>query len=118
MITVQVVGRIGRDLSVKELGSGKKVLNFSVASSEGKEKTTWIEVMAWEKTAELISKFFTKGDMIALSGYLQDNSYEKNGVTVKGLKMVASQFAFCGAKNSGKNESEKEEANTEDVIPF
>jgi single-strand DNA-binding protein len=69
MITMNVVGTLGKDAEVKQVG-GKAVINFSVAVNQGygdNKTTLWVDCAKWgEKTG--ISQYLTKGTKVALHG--------------------------------------------------
>lgn len=81
---VQLIGNLGANPEIKTLESGKKVVNFSLATNEkfknqeGKliTDTQWHYIVAWGKTAEIIGKFVKKGQEIAIEGKLTHRSYE------------------------------------------
>ena len=72
-------GRTTRDVETKEIGSGKKVANFTLAvdrrTSDGKA-TDFFDCKAWGKTAEILAKYAPKGKLISVIGELQTRSYE------------------------------------------
>lgn len=79
-------GNIAKELSLKELDGGKKVLNFTIGSNEsykkGDEKltkTAWVNVVAWDGLAETISKYCDKGSEITIEGKIQTRSYQEEG---------------------------------------
>ena len=75
-------GRICNDLELKMTETGKRVVNFSIAINDGtKERphTTVIPVEAWENTADVITRYFHKGDQIIVSGRLIVRSYDDRG---------------------------------------
>lgn len=82
--SVQLIGRLGQDPEVKNLTSGKVVANFTIATSdsyrnadgEKVEDTQWHKVVAWGKTAELVSQYLKKGKEVALEGKLVHRSFE------------------------------------------
>lgn len=82
-----VIGRLGKDPELKSLSNETSVCNFSVAVSKKwkkkdgtqEEKTTWIGMSAWGKTAEVISKYLAKGSQAYFEGELETSSWEKNG---------------------------------------
>jgi single-strand DNA-binding protein len=79
------MGRITKDLEIKQTPNGAAVLSFSVAVdrySKNEEKAVdFISCVAWNKTAEFIGKYFGKGRMIAITGNLHTRNYEdKSGV--------------------------------------
>ena len=84
--TVILMGRITQDLELKQTQNGTSVLSFNVAVDRGyvkqgeERQTDFITCVAWRQTAEFISKYFSKGRMIALEGNLRTRTYDdKNG---------------------------------------
>jgi len=105
-INVTVVGSLGRDPEVKSTPTGKKVANFSVAVDQGfgdAKKTEWVNIVVWEKLAELTERFLKKGKTVALSGTLQTRSWEKDGVKQYRTEVVARDLTFLdsGSKSEG-----------------
>lgn len=73
MNTVTIVGRIGNDLELKEVGDSK-VVNFSLAEDyrKGKEKiTNWHRCALWGKSAEVFTDNLKKGDVVGVTGEIQ-----------------------------------------------
>ena len=107
--TVAIMGRLARDPELRQTQSGKSVASFTIACDRGRKdpngnsQTDWIPCTAWEKTAEFICKYFSKGQMIALDGRLQSRSYQdKNGQTRTAIEIVANNANFCGSKESAR----------------
>lgn len=81
---VQLIGRIGNALEIKETKTGKKFLNLSIATNEfyktqdgeRKQDTTWHKVIAWNKPAELMYNLLAKGNEIMIQGKLSSRSYD------------------------------------------
>ncbi len=99
--TVTIMGRLTFDPELRSTPSGKSVVSFSVAVSRqfDKEKTDFIDCTAWSKTADFISKYFRKGDMIALTGRLETSTFtDKNGSSRKSYSVTADNVSFCGSK--------------------
>lgn len=68
---VMELGRLVYDVEVKEVGENKnKVLNNRLAINIGKDRTTYVDIVAWNKTAELMEKYFKKGNEILVEGTL------------------------------------------------
>ncbi|CAM4317062.1 single-stranded DNA-binding protein [Flavobacterium terrigena] len=87
--SVQLIGHVGQEPEIKNLETGKKLANISIATNEvyykdngdKVEKTEWHRVTAWGKTAEIIEKYVTKGKEVAVEGKLTHRSYDdKDGV--------------------------------------
>lgn len=87
---VILVGRLGKNPEVRSVGSGNKVANFSIATSESwkdkvtgekKETTEWHNIVMWRGLAEIAEKYLHKGDLVYIEGKLKTRSWEKDGVT-------------------------------------
>jgi single-strand DNA-binding protein len=81
---VQLIGNLGNDPEIITLESGKKLAKFSLATNESYKnaqgekvtQTDWHNLIAWNKTADIIEKYVTKGKEIAIEGKLTSRSYE------------------------------------------
>jgi single-strand DNA-binding protein len=85
---VQLIGNLGNAPEVKTTESGKKLARFSVATNESYRnakgekvtETTWHNLVAWGKVAEIAEKYLTKGKEVAVEGKLINRSYtDKDG---------------------------------------
>ena len=64
-------------------------------------------MVAWRGTSEFICKYFAKGRMIAVSGFLQTRTWEdKQGSRHKATELVAQQVSFCGDKPKDQGQEE------------
>jgi len=95
-------GNVTKDIQTKTTPSGKAVCNFSVALNEGKDKTTFINCVAWDKTAELISQYVQKGDRLSGTGRLDVRSYDKDGEKRYVTEVVITQFDFPPKRNESE----------------
>ncbi len=108
-----IMGRLVADPELRvTTGSGISVTSITVAvdrrfTKQGEEKQAdFIDVIAWRQTAEFICKYFRKGSMIAIQGYIQTRNYEdKNGNKRKAVEIVADNVSFCGGKNENSTPS-------------
>lgn len=104
MNQVNVIGRLVRDIELKDLGEGKQVMNNTVAVStnfkkEGGQDTDFIPIVAWNKTAALMHQYCKKGSLIGLSGRIQSRSYvNKENETVYVVEMVVNTVNFLSSK--------------------
>jgi len=81
---VQLIGNLGNDPEIITLDSGQKLAKFSLATNEyykdadgqKQTKTEWHNLVAWNKTAELIESYVTKGKEIAIEGKLTNRSWD------------------------------------------
>jgi single-strand DNA-binding protein len=105
---VVIMGRLTKDVEERKTNSGKTVCGFCVALDDrfDKEKTHYVDVIAWNKTAEFICKYFGKGSAILVCGELQTRSWEdQQGNKRYATEVVAGEVCFCEAKrgNEGNN---------------
>ncbi len=100
-----IMGRLVADPELRSTQSGKNVTSFRVAVDRGFQKAgeerqaDFIDVVAWEKSAEFVTRFFKKGSMIAVQGRIQTRSYEdKTGGKRTAVEIVAENISFTGSK--------------------
>lgn len=113
-INVTAVGNLGKDPEVRATGSGVKVATFSIAVDQGygdKARTEWVNVLCFDKLAELAEKYLKKGKGIALSGTLQTSSWEDKQSGQKRYKteVVARDIVFMDSGGSGSGGGQKQE---------
>ena len=113
---VDLQGRIAQELNVRYTQSQKPVLSFSVAcerdfsGQDGKRPVDFYDVTAWNNTAEFISKYFAKGDMIIISGRLQTRDWkDKEGNKRRTTEIVADNAYFGGSKKERKTEAPEQQ---------
>lgn len=108
MLNVAIVmGRLTADPELRHTPSNIAVTSFTLAvdrsyvKSGENRQTDWIDVVAWRNTAEFISRYFKKGQMMIVEGSIQTRTYEdKNGGKRKAVELVASNVNFGEAKRS------------------
>jgi single-strand DNA-binding protein len=113
MIKLQVIGHLGKDVQINQVG-GKSVMNFNVAHSEKfkdaqgnqKEKTTWVDAAYWtDKTG--IAPYLKKGTLVYVEGTPEVRTYAKNdGTTGSSLTLRVNTVQLLGGgggNNSGNN---------------
>ena len=118
-INVTVIGSLGKDPEIRSTGSGKKVANFTVAVDQvfgDSKKTEWVNVLAWEKLADLAEKFLKKGKQVALSGTLQTSSWEDKATGQKKYKteVVARDITIMG---SASPKAERQSQTRSESVP-
>lgn len=107
---VFLLGQVGRDLEVKEIG-GAKYATFSLATSESyKDKngerqtnTEWHTIVCWRNTAEVVERYVTKGMQLFIEGQLRTRSWEDSeGKKRYVTEIVAKEVRFVGKKESSE----------------
>ena len=103
---ITIMGRLTRDPDLRRTGSGIAVASFTVAvdrdysgNDGGEKETDFIDCAAWRSTADFVSKYFTKGRMIVVSGRLQIRSWtDKDGNKRRTAEVVADNVYFGDSK--------------------
>lgn len=103
---ITIMGRLTRDPELRRTGSGIAVASFTVAvdrdfgnKDSGEKETDFIDCVAWRQTGEFVSKYFTKGRMIVVSGRLQIRPWtDKEGNKRRSAEVVADSCYFGDSK--------------------
>ena len=105
MNSICLMGRLTGDPELKTTQSGVSVTSFSVAvdrayrSKDQERQTDFINCVAWRQTAEFISRYFHKGQRIALQGSLQSRRYTANDGSQRTVyEVVVDNAFFCESK--------------------
>ena len=102
-------GRLTKAPELKQTNSGKSVCGFTIAvdRSRDREKTDFIPIVAWGKTAEFVNQWFGKGDLITIVGRIEVRNYDdKNGNKRTATEIIAEEV-LCGGSKNTTNASEK-----------
>ena len=110
---ITIMGRLTRDPELRRTGTGIAVASFTVAVDRdfsgrdgGEKETDFIDCVAWRQTGEFVSKYFTKGSMIVVSGRLQIRSWtDKDGNKRRTAEIVADNVYFGDSKRDGDSGS-------------
>lgn len=127
---VILIGNLGKDPEIRNLESGAKVANFSLATTEfykGKdgsrvEQTEWHNIVLWNNLAELAEKYLKKGNSIYVEGRIKNRTYDdKDGVKRYITEIMGNQMTFLGGPKSGEENTNSGGAaqavsNTSDVV--
>lgn len=109
--SVTLLGRVGQDPSVREVGQ-VKVASFSLATGgkyttkDGKEvdDTSWHNIVAWRSHAELVEKYIKKGSQVLIIGHLSYRKYTGNdGVERNSTDIIVDKIELCGGKSEGQS---------------
>ena len=113
MNIVILKGNLTRDVELKFLPNSVAVANFGIATNkrwndaqtgERREKATFVEITAWNKQAEVINEYFTKGSEILIQGELEFEQWQApDGTNRNRLKVRLNQFEFVGSRESNGN---------------
>ena len=109
-------GRLTKAPELKQTNSGKSVCGFTIAvdRNRDREKTDFIPIVAWGKTAEFVNQWFGKGDLITIVGHIEVRNYEdKNGNKRTATEIIAEEVLFGGIKNTTSASEKPTEAKTD-----
>ena len=102
-----LMGRLTRDPELRYTQSNIPVVTFSIAvdrnysNNGGERQTDFIDIVAWRRTAEFVSQWFTKGQMIVVVGSIQSRRWQdKNGNNRTSIEVVADEVQFGESKRS------------------
>lgn len=107
-----LMGRLTADPELRKTQNGTSVTTFTLAVNRGYTKsgeqpqTDFIDIVAWRNTAEFVSRYFVKGQLVAVEGQIQTRTWEdKNGQKRKTVEVVASEVFFAEPKRDGQPRS-------------
>lgn len=104
MNRVEIIGRLTKDVKSESTTSGKTYIRNSIAVDRRGDGTDFFEIVAWEKTAEFIEKYFHKGSKVGISGRLQSGSYtNKDGKKISTVSIVVEEVDFCESRETQDN---------------
>ena len=104
---VQLIGNLGNAPEIITLDSGKKLAKFSIATNDSYKNaqgekitdTQWHNLVAWNKTAEIVEKYLEKGKEVAIEGKLTSRSYDdKDGIKRYITEVVVNELLLLGNK--------------------
>lgn len=108
MNKVILMGRLTADPELRQTQNGTAVCKFTVAvnrkfadKTTGQHEADFVNCTAWSGTAEFVSRYFSKGQMIAIDGSLRTDSYQDRNypdVTHYTTEVTAENAYFTGGK--------------------
>ena len=117
---VMLIGNLTRDPELRQTPKGTAVAQFGLAvnrtfkgeDGQGREETTFVDLEAWGKQAEVIAKYLSKGKPVFIEGRLKLDQWEdKNGGGKRSkMRVVVENFQFLGARAQGDGGEEREPA--------
>jgi len=118
-----IAGNVGNVRGPNDVND-KRVLNFSVAVNEGKDRTTWFDCALWGDRADKLAPYIQKGGKVTVAGRVSPDVYEGQGK----LKLFVIDVTLQGSKGDGQQQSQQQTpaqtqqdsgpADFDDDIPF
>ena len=112
MNKVVLIGRLTKDPELRYSGNNTPVATFSIAvnrsfsNQQGEREADFINIVVWNKQAETVKNYLTKGSQVAIEGRIQTRTYDdQNGQKRYVTEVVANNVEFVGSKNSSTNTS-------------
>ena len=110
MNKVILIGRLTKDPELRYSGNNTPVASFSIAvnrtfsNQQGEREADFINIVVWNKQAETVKNYLTKGSQVAIEGRIQTRSYDdQNGQKRYVTEVVANNVEFVGSKKSSNN---------------
>ena len=102
---------------------GKNYCKFSLATSEPytkdgakQEKTTWHNIVAWEKLAEICSQYLKKGSKVYIEGKIDVSEYEKDGKKQYFTNIIAKDIILLDSKGEGSQSEQSDKPTNADSL--
>lgn len=101
MNSTNLIGRLTRDIEIRQTSNGKSVGSFTLAVNGYNDNPDFIRCQVWEKRADNLAKFTHKGSQIGITGRISTGSYQdKDGKTVYTTDVVVNSFDLLDPKEN------------------
>lgn len=116
---VVLVGRLTKDPVLRKTANGASVVSFTVACTrrfkqEGQPDADFINTVAWNKTADIVSQYTHKGSLVGVEGRIQTRSYDdQSGKRVYVTEVVADSVQFLESKSAAASNAIVPEVNNQ-----
>ncbi len=113
-----VVGNVGGDPETRSFESGSKLVEFSVAENrkfKGETLTNWFRCKAWGQKAELIQKYVSKGDKVAINGRIEIRKDEQGRYWTD---VIVNQIEFLGRRAVAEEGGSQSPSEPGDDLPW
>lgn len=115
-----LIGRLTKEPETRYTQTNNiQVTSFTLAvnrrfAKEGEQQADFINIVAWNKTAEFVSKYFRKGQQVAVVGRIQTRNYDdNNGVKHYVTEVIAEEVYFADSKKEGQTDTSNMESSTQ-----
>lgn len=108
MNNYQVIGRLVKDIEIKESENKKKyayltlAVNRTYKTAEGEAITDFIDMIVWNEIAERVSEYCHKGDLIGVNGRIETRMTSKEDHNEKVTTLVVEKVSFLATKKEEK----------------
>jgi len=111
---VILVGNVGKDPETRYMPSGGAVCNLSLATSEtwkdkntgqNQERTEWHRIVFFNRLAEIVNEYVSKGSKLYIEGSLRTRSWEQDGIKRYATEIVASEMQMLDSRGNASNDN-------------
>lgn len=123
MNKIYLIGRVVRDVEYVQTKTGKKMVNNSLAidcgkNADGEKQTMFVDVMLFDKTAEIFKLYVEKGDKVAVNGELRIRDFTReDGSKGMSVNVLVRDLELIEPKKEEKKSSKRNDINMDD-LPF
>ena len=116
MNSVHLIGRLTKDIEIVQTQSGTDIANFTLAINRNKEETDFIRCVAFNKTAEVLNNYTSKGSQIGVEGSIRVENFEdKEGNKRTAVKVNAYRIELLDSKSDNKQKQKPQEQEMKDI---
>lgn len=94
-----IIGNVTKDVEIRCTASGKQVGSFTLAVNKTKDKVAYLDCVAWDKTAELIQNYASKGTQLFVLGDIDQQTWEKDGIKRSRIEFTVRDFRLLHSKD-------------------
>lgn len=116
MNSVNLTGRLTKDIEIRYTQSGVATANFSIAvqsnykNEDGSYKSDFISIVAFKSQAEFLSKYCLKGDLIGISGRLQTRQWQDSNGRTNYITEVVADSVECYTKHEKPQQQQNQKS--------
>ena len=107
MNSVNLIGNMTRECELRMTSTGKPVASFTLAVNTGygdNQQTSFINCVVWNKQAENLEKYTSKGSKLAVTGALRQRTYENvNGQKINVVEVICQSIEYLNTKKNDQN---------------
>ena len=107
MNSVNLIGNMTRECELRMTNTGKPVASFTLAVNTGygdNQQTSFINCVVWNKQAENLEKYTSKGSKLAVTGALRQRMYENaNGQKINIVEVICQSIEYLNTKKNDQN---------------